>query len=160
MTLDIQYCIHTHGSGTPKSCGVQSTPMEHEIVHSGQCHCGSVAFEVKAPPDLLVWNCNCSICSLKKNDHFIVPSSRFVLTRGSEALITYTFNTGVAQHKFCKICGVQAFYNPRSNPDGVAVTLACVTSATISSVITKFYDGKNWELAHVSTGISACSKES
>jgi hypothetical protein len=54
----------------------------------------------------------------KQNKHFIVPHSRFNLMQGSEALTTYTFNTHQAKHVFCKICGVQSFYQPRSNPDG------------------------------------------
>lgn len=38
--------------------------------------------------------------------------------QGSENVTTYTFNTHTAKHMFCKICGVQSFYTPRSNPDG------------------------------------------
>lgn len=38
--------------------------------------------------------------------------------QGSEDITTYTFNTHTAKHTFCKICGVQSFYTPRSNPDG------------------------------------------
>ena len=32
----------------------------------------------------------------------------------------YRFGTNTARHRFCATCGVQAFYIPRSNPDGVA----------------------------------------
>lgn len=38
--------------------------------------------------------------------------------QGSDNLTTYTFNTHAAKHTFCKTCGVQSFYTPRSNPDG------------------------------------------
>ncbi|RYH15849.1 hypothetical protein EON65_31025 [archaeon] len=48
------------------------------------------------------------------------------LLLGSDFLTEYRFNTKVARHVFCKKCGVQAYYIPRSNPDGVAVTLACI----------------------------------
>ena len=61
---------------------------------------------------------SCSICAMKSNLHFVVPSSKFRLIKGSESLQTYTFNTHKAKHMFCKICGVQSFYIPRSNPDG------------------------------------------
>ena len=29
----------------------------------GSCHCGAIQFEVEAPKDLQVDECNCSICS-------------------------------------------------------------------------------------------------
>ena len=49
------------------------------VTHKGSCHCGKVQWEADAPEDLIVWKCNCSICVVKGNDHFIVPSSRFRL---------------------------------------------------------------------------------
>lgn len=62
--------------------------------------------------------CSCSVCHMKQNIHFIVPNHHFKLTKGSDKLTTYTFNTHQAKHTFCSICGVQSFYTPRSNPDG------------------------------------------
>jgi hypothetical protein len=38
-----------------------------------------------------------------------------------EAIKTYTFGTGIAQHYFCAICGVSPFYVPRSDPEGYSV---------------------------------------
>lgn len=38
--------------------------------------------------------------------------------QGEDNITTYTFNTHQAKHTFCKTCGVQCFYQPRSNPDG------------------------------------------
>ncbi len=108
--------------------------MENEMVeYHGSCHCQGVKFTVKAPRHLVVWNCNCSICFMKKNWHFIVPASNFENTHGKELLTEYRFNTKTAKHMFCKVCGVQAYYVPRSNPDGVAVTLACVDQSEVSS---------------------------
>jgi hypothetical protein len=70
---------------------------------------------------------------MKKNWHFIIPAQDFYLSEESkDAITTYTFNTKTAKHKFCKHCGVQAYYHPRSNPDGIAVTLACVPSDQVS----------------------------
>lgn len=39
---------------------------------------------------------------------------------------TYTFNTGVARHTFCRTCGIKSFYVPRSNPDGIDVNVNCL----------------------------------
>ena len=45
---------------------------------------------------------------------------------GPTTLTTYRFNTGVAQHTFCRICGIHPFYTPRSHPDCVDVNVRCL----------------------------------
>jgi hypothetical protein len=113
--------------------------------HLGGCHCGKVKFEVDAPAELDVHLCNCSICSMTAYLHLIVPANRFRLLQGDEDLATYTFNTGVAQHRFCTHCGIKSFYIPRSNPDGVSVNVRCLEPETIAIVRITDFDGKNWE---------------
>lgn len=46
------------------------------------------------------------------------PFCLFPPSKGGDHLTTYTFNTHAAKHTFCKVCGIQSFYTPRSNPDG------------------------------------------
>ena len=77
------------------------------ITHKGGCHCGRVRFEVDAPAELEAQLCNCSICSMTAYLHLIVPASRFHLVLGAQDLTTYTFNTEVAQHRFCIHCGIK-----------------------------------------------------
>ena len=77
--------------------------------------------------------------------HLIVPASRFRIVEGEEDLSTYTFNTGVAQHRFCTHCGIKSFYIPRSNPDGVSVNVRCLEPETIAKVHITDFDGRNWE---------------
>ena len=125
------------------------------VTHRGGCHCGAVAFELHAPARLEVQQCNCSVCSMTGFLHLIVPASRFRLLRGAEALETYTFNTGIARHLFCRRCGIKSFYVPRSNPDGFSVNVRCLDQATIEHVVVTEFDGRNWEqsaasLAHLS----------
>ena len=115
------------------------------MIYRGSCHCGAVQLEVEVPERINCQDCNCSICSKSGFLHLIVPKSKFKLLSGEENLATYTFNTGVAQHKFCKICGVKSFYIPRSNPDGYDVNVRCLTPQPKDLVIEPF-DGKNWEL--------------
>ncbi|PKK22506.1 centromere protein V, partial [Columba livia] len=117
------------------------------VKHTGGCHCGAVRFEVWASADLHVFNCNCSICTKKQNRHFIVPASRFKLLKGADNLTTYTFNTHRAQHTFCKTCGVQSFYTPRSNPDGYGIAPHCLDDGTVQSIVTEDINGKEWEKA-------------
>jgi len=114
-----------------------------------------VQFEVEATERMKCNDCNCSICSKSGYLHLIVPKSKFKLLRGEQNLTTYTFNTGIAQHKFCKTCGIKSFYTPRSNPDGYDVNVRCLEPQPKEIVIEPF-DGKNWELhahklAHLST---------
>ena len=115
-------------------------------IHEGGCHCRRVRFEVEAPEELDVTLCNCSICSMTSYLHLIVPKSRFRLVTGSEDLSTYTFNTRVAQHHFCKVCGIKSFYVPRSNPDGISVNVRCLQPGTIRKIRISCFDGKHWEL--------------
>lgn len=129
------------------------------VLHCGGCHCGGVRFEVQAPPDVTVWDCNCSICHMKRNTHFIVPGSCFRLTQGEDLLTLYQFETKTAKHLFCRVCGVQCFYVPRSNPDGYAVTVNCIDPGTLKSVTVKSYNGQDWEGSYAATGIQQCSKE-
>jgi hypothetical protein len=124
------------------------------MIYQGSCHCGAVTFEVEAPEVLEVERCNCSICSKSGYLHLIVPLGRFTLLSGEGDLSTYTFNSGVAKHTFCRHCGVKAFYTPRSNPDGMDVNVNCLDTRPTSINITEF-DGQHWEqhahtLAHKS----------
>lgn len=60
-------------------------------------------------------------------------------------MTTYTFNTHQAKHTFCRVCGVQSFYTPRSNPDGKGVMPHCLDPGTVEKVVTETFDGTNWE---------------
>ena len=78
------------------------------ITHTGGCHCGRVRFEVDAPAELAIDECNCSMCARTGYLHLIVTADRFRITQGKEALTTYTFNTGTAKHLFCATLRHQA----------------------------------------------------
>ena len=118
------------------------------VTHKGGCHCGAVSFEVEAPSEVSVLDCNCSICRMSGYLHLQVPKSRFRLLRGEEALSTYTFNTGAAKHLFCKTCGVKSFYVPRSFPEGYSVNILCLDRTHIKNISVQPFDGENWETAY------------
>ena len=115
------------------------------IAHTGGCHCGRIRFEVLAPADLDVSECNCSICSKTGFLHLIVPKERFRLLSGADVLATYTFNTGTARHLFCSVCGIKSFYVPRSHPDGYSVNARCLDEGTVQRLNVRQIDGRNWE---------------
>lgn len=129
--------------------------MNEKILHHGGCHCGAVRYELSAPARLRVQSCNCSICEKTGFLHLIVPAADFRLLQGAESLTRYTFNSGVAQHLFCRVCGIKSYYVPRSNPDGYSVNLRCLDAGSVESVEIEPFDGQNWEahgaaLAHLS----------
>jgi hypothetical protein len=114
--------------------------------HSGGCHCGRVRFTVLA--DLSdVAECNCSICTKKGILHLIVDSSSFELHSGREALFEYQFNTRVARHWFCRVCGIHPFYLPRSHPDKIDVNARCLDDVDVAALRPRHFDGRNWEAA-------------
>ncbi|NNF51222.1 MAG: GFA family protein [Gammaproteobacteria bacterium] len=121
-----------------------SASDSHKKRFHGGCHCGAVRFEVKAPKDFSAVSCNCSICAMTGYLHLIVPASDFRLTKGDKQLITYSFNTGVAKHHFCGVCGIKSFYVPRSNPDGFSVNVRCLEGVEGRHAVESF-DGQNWE---------------
>jgi hypothetical protein len=82
---------------------------------------------------------------MKQNHHFIVYKDKFKITEGEDYLSTYTFNTNQARHKFCKNCGVQSFYHPRSHLDGIAVTIYCLDEYPNVKYDIVNFDGTNWE---------------
>ncbi len=117
------------------------------VRHAGGCHCGRVRFEVEAPADLELLECNCSMCARSRFLHLIVARDRFHLLSGAGDLADYRFGTQTARHLFCRHCGVKSFYVPRSHPDGYSVNARCLDPATIASMKTRPYDGRNWDSA-------------
>ena len=114
------------------------------MLYDGSCHCGAVRFRVEAAEEITCIECNCSICTKSGYLHLIVPQSKFRLLEGEQNLTTYSFNTGVAQHRFCKTCGIKAFYIPRSNPDGFDINVRCLEPQPRELIVQRF-DGRNWE---------------
>jgi hypothetical protein len=115
------------------------------VRHTGGCHCGRVCFEVMAPAQIEVGECNCSMCTRTGYMHLPVPKDRFRLLSGEESLTNYQFNTGTAKHLFCSHCGIKSFYVPRSHPDGFSVNVRCLDEGTFEITGVRKIDGRNWE---------------
>jgi hypothetical protein len=110
----------------------------------GGCHCGAVRFQaVLPPPPVPALDCNCSVCSMTGFLHVMVPHEDFDLITGRDALGSYRFGSGAAEHLFCRQCGVKSFYQPRSHPEAWSVNAHCLDQ-TIDLAIQGF-DGRNWE---------------
>jgi|SRR5579863_5831675 len=116
-------------------------------IYEGGCHCGRVRFRIRA--DLSrVGVCNCSICTMKGILHLPVKHADFTLLSGEDALGTYTFNTGVAKHTFCRHCGIHSFYVPRSDPEDFSVNARCLDGVDAEALLpSRHFDGRHWEAA-------------
>jgi len=111
---------------------------------SGGCHCGAVRYRAKLQdPPVDALDCNCSICSSTGFLHVMVPHEDFELLTGRDALTSYRFGTGAADHLFCATCGVKSFYQPRSHPDAWSLNANCFDAPVELSVET--FDGRRWE---------------
>lgn len=116
----------------------------------GGCHCGDVRFAVLPGPGVTPGRgvaCNCSICTKKGFLHWIVPAASFRVLCGAPQLTAYTFHTHTARHLFCPRCGVQAFYRPRSHPDGWSVNVRCLDDVDLTTWTFVPFDGRDWEAA-------------
>lgn len=124
-----------------------------DIKHHGGCHCQAIKFEFDSPADILVYRFNCSICQMTDYLHLILPACAFKLLSGDPS--TNTFESHIAKHHFCPVCGIKSFYIPRSNPDGVSINFRCVDQSTFGRVDVQDSDGQNWDanassLSHLS----------
>ncbi len=122
------------------------------MIFQGGCHCGAVRFAVTATPPVELLDCNCSICSKTGYLHWTVPHSAFALLSGKEALVSYRFGTGAAEHLFCKHCGIKSFYQPRSHPDSWSVNWRCLDEGHGLNPVMRPFDGRDWEKARSALG--------
>lgn len=114
--------------------------------YEGGCHCGRVRFRVTG--DLgRATVCNCSMCTKKGIVHLIVPPEDFELLSGEADLASYRFNTGVANHLFCRVCGIHPYYIPRSDPDRIDVNVRCLDGIDLDGMTFERFDGRHWEEA-------------
>ncbi|WP_235506539.1 GFA family protein [Altererythrobacter sp. Root672] len=70
--------------------------------------------------------CDCSICSTKGAVTVGTPLDGLVILEGEDQLGCYQFNTKVAKHYFCSVCGTYTFHQRRSDPDTYGVNVACL----------------------------------
>ena len=112
------------------------------------CHCGGVEIEVSLPNDLKnLIRCNCSICKKRSATMAKVGPNDFKIIKGKELLKLYQFHTKVAKHYFCSVCGIYTHHNPRSDPSGYVINVACLENVNPFDLKDiSVYDGINHPL--------------
>ena len=89
-----------------------------EKILTGGCHCGAVRFEATFPNGIEKLNrCNCSICSKKGAVMTSVPVANLRISSGEDQLTLYQWNTNIAKHYFCSICGIYTHHQRRCHGD-------------------------------------------
>jgi hypothetical protein len=111
-------------------CGMQEaeTIMTNDAnVHAGQCHCGGVRFEATLSDGFnTIRRCTCSFCRMRGAVVVSVEMGGIRFLQGEDALTSYRFNTGSAQHFFCSRCGIYTHHQRRSNQNEYGVNVACL----------------------------------
>jgi hypothetical protein len=97
------------------------------IILCGSCHCGAVKFTATLTEGFAsARRCTCSICRMRGAVAVTSTPQTFQITHGEDKLATYRFNTGVAEHHFCSVCGIYTHHKRRSNPNQLGVNVACL----------------------------------
>ena len=107
----------------------------------GGCHSGGIKFKFYSNEFIEIWKCNCSICGMQDYEHLFIRHDDFNIIKGSEIIAQYSFGTKTAKHLFCKNCGINSFYQPRSHPDSYSINLHCVEGPPKTRNVVNF-DGK------------------
>lgn len=103
------------------------TPSSDPVTLRGSCHCGAVQFTAELPKGLAsARRCTCSICRMRGAVAVTGSFERFRIIQGEGELATYRFNTRVAEHHFCSICGIYTHHKRRSNPNELGINVACL----------------------------------
>ena len=94
-------------------------------IYDGRCHCGEVTFQIKTDLNYSV-KCDCSICIRRGATMVRCDQNDLEILSGKESLTLYQFNTEIAQHYFCKHCGIYTFHKMRKIPDKYGVNAGCL----------------------------------
>lgn len=112
----------------------------------GSCHCGSVQFEVTGTLDEFTM-CDCTLCVKKNAVMYKVHESGLRILRGEDKLSLYQWNTRVARHYFCSVCGIYTFHRKRAAPDHYGVNVYCLAGADLARVPVRRVDGLTMSVA-------------
>jgi hypothetical protein len=73
----------------------------------------------------------------------MVSKNSIQIIKGKENLTSYKFNTMIAEHFFCKNCGIYTHHNRRSDPNGVAINIGCIDAINPFDYEAEFIDMKS-----------------
>ena len=114
----------------------------------GSCHCGAVRFEVRNQEELRdLMRCNCSLCRRRGAIMATAQLEDLVITEGENKLSLYQWNTKIARHYFCSVCGIYTHHQRRRFPDQVGFNVACLEGIDLDTLgEVKLIDGRQFSL--------------
>jgi hypothetical protein len=71
-------------------------------------------------------DCSCAYCRRVGALWLEVAEQELEVLAGGENLSLYQFGTRIAQHYFCRHCGIAPFSRPRTDPSRWSVNLRCL----------------------------------
>lgn len=71
-------------------------------------------------------HCDCSMCRRKGSVVASVSLDGITVVQGQEHLTLYQFNTSVAKHYFCDVCGIYTHHQRRSFPEQYGYNVGCL----------------------------------
>ncbi len=99
------------------------------------CHCGAVELTfTPSEPLSEAARCDCSFCRRRAAATVAVPEADIAITKGADNLTLYQWNTGTAEHYFCKTCGIYTHHRRRSNPREFGVNLGAIHGVTVAEL--------------------------
>ncbi len=63
-----------------------------------------------------------------------VTLDRLRVTRGQDKLNLYQWNTKIAKHYFCSVCGIYTHHQRRSVPNEYGYNLACIEGIDLTEI--------------------------
>lgn len=111
--------------------------------YKGSCHCGAVRYTAEVDLAQPVITCNCSMCGRTGSMLTFVPTDKFTLEQGADALTDYQFNKHKVHHLFCKTCGIKSFARgtDKQGNEMIAVNARCLEGVDPAALKTHHVDG-------------------
>jgi hypothetical protein len=99
-----------------------------------------VRFRVEAEIEELT-RCDCSLCRRRGALMAKVHERGLTIQAGQDQLTLYRWNSGVAQHWFCRRCGIYPFHRKRAAPDYFGVNVGCLEDFDVAAYPYRAADG-------------------
>ena len=115
------------------------------------CHCGKIKIQINISNEKNndYYRCNCSMWKRKGTITTIVNKRDLKIIEGKDKIKFYQFNTNVAKHYFCSICGIGTHNLRRSDPNTYGINVGCledVSHEKLFKLNVRVNNGKNHKM--------------
>ena len=119
--------------------------MDSDKRLTGTCHCGAVHISVPEDTDFTTARrCDCSFCRRRWAPNAGIAEHDLRIDKGADMLTLYQFHTAVAEHYFCRNCGIYTHHRRRSDPSEFGVNVTCFDHIDMADYnCVDIHDGRN-----------------